>query len=340
MLVLPLIASLLAQSPPTLEERQVIAAEKTAEALQKLAELEAAEAAKEAAQEAAAAAAAAAAAKPAEAPRPAPSPWSGGLSLGFTYLTGNANSITFTGAGNIQRKTDRWIYGAKAWGAFGQTTLGNGAEEVVALNAGILGQVDLRLHEKVSILVAGGVDTDHVKAVELRGYGELGVGILWIDQKVEDYQKLMLKTDVTFRVGSEGRYNYYPTAAAPCWGRNKNGEDVVKPDGVADFGDQYPSCASAEGGGGSVLQIAPRAALAFKYSLTKSVFFTDDFEIMPTVAGSLAGRLILNNTAKLNVRVIANFGVSASWGLKFDSKPATGKKELDNAVIGAVDVTF
>lgn len=334
MFVLPLVASLLAQSPPTLEERQVIAAEKTAEALQKLAELEAAEAAKEAA----------ATAKPAEAPAaapaPAPSPWSGGLSLGFTYLTGNSNSITFSGAGNIQRKTDRWIYGAKVWGAFGQTTSGEGLEEVVAFNAGILGQVDLRLHEKVSILVAGGVDTDHVKAVELRGYGEVGVGILWIDQKVEDYQKLMLKTDVTFRVGSEGRYNYYPAAAAPCWGRNKDGDPEVRPLGAADFGDQWPSCAATEGGGGSVLQVAPRAALAFKYSLTKSVFFTDDFEIMPTVAGSLAGRLILNNNAKLNVRVIANFGLSASWSLKFDSKPATGKKELDNAVIGAVDLTF
>jgi putative salt-induced outer membrane protein YdiY len=349
-MLIPLIVTLLAQSPSTLDERAVVAAEKaadaaaraadaaqkSAEALQKLADLEAAEKA-----------GAEAGAKPAEAAAPAPSPWSGGASLGFTWLAGNANSITFTAAGNIQRKSERWIFGAKAFGAYGQTTPNDAKlkPQTVALNGGALAQIDFRLIPMVSIIAAGGVDTDHVKSVELRGYGELGVGIMWVDTKVDDYQKLMLKTDVTFRVGSEGRYNYFPAAPA-CEGPLPGTKiDVAQPEGKdIDSNGNYtidlPSCASAEGGGGSVLQIAPRAALAFRYALNKNIFFTDDFEIMPTVAGASAGRLVLNNTAKLNVRVVANFGISASWGLKFDSKPATGNKELDNAVIGALDLSF
>ena len=351
MLLLPLVASLLAQSPSAADERAAVAAEKaadaaksaaeaaqrSADALQKLVELEAAEKAP----------------PPAAAPAPAapaPSPWSGGVSLGFTYLAGNSNSVTFAGAANVQRKTQRWIYGAKVFGAYGLTTPADGAApQTVALNAGINAQIDFRLIERVSILIAGGLDTDHVKSVELRGYGDVGVGIIWVDQKVEDYQKLMLKTDITFRVGSEGRYNYYPTATNACYLQKRispNNVTVELTPADAPLTDasgnaiEYFSCGEAAGGGGSVLQIAPRASVAFKYSLTKSIFFTDDFEIMPTVAGSFAGRLSVNNTAKVSIRPIPLFGISASWVLNVDTRPAKGKKEIDNAVIGSLDLAF
>jgi Protein of unknown function, DUF481 len=346
--LIPIVVALLAQSPSTLDERAVIAAEKaadaaaraadaaqkSAEALQKLAELEAAEKAGEAA-----------GAKPAEAAKPpaAPSPWSGGAALGFTYLAGNANSLTFAGNANIQRKSERWIIGAKLFGAFGETTApANGNREVVALNAGLTAQVDFRIIEKVSIFVAGGFDTDHVKAVEARGFGEIGVGVLWVDVKAEDYQKVMFKTDVGFRLQGEGRYNYYPTAALPCEGNNQvfpAGSDVDASGNPIDL----PSCASKEGGGGSALVAAPRAALAFKFALTKSIVFTNDFEILPSVIKADAAdpaRVLINNTAKLSLRVWENFGIGASWALKFDSFPARGKKDLDNAVIGTVDVNF
>lgn len=349
MLLIPLVTVLLAQSPSTLDERAVIAAEKaadaaaraadaaqkSAEALQRLADLEAAEAA-----------GADAGAKPAEAakpPAPAPSPWSGGVALGFTYLAGNSNSITFAGNANIQRKSERWIIGAKAFGAFGQTTASSATNpEVVALNAGLTAQVDFRIIEKVSIFVQGGFDTDHVKAIEARGFGEIGVGVLWVDVKAEDYQKVMFKTDVGFRLQAEGRYNYYPTAATPCEGNNQafpTGADIDANGNPIDL----PSCASKDGGGGTALIAAPRAALAFKFALTKTIVFTDDFEILPSVIKADPAdpaRVLLNNTAKLSLRVWENLGIGASWALKFDSFPAKGKKELDNAVIGTVDVNF
>lgn len=346
MLALTLAVSLLSQSGPTLDERAVIAAEKAAEAAQraadaaqksaealaKLAELEAAERAS---------AAPAAPAPAAAAPVKPPSLWSGGASVGLTWLAGNSDSLTFGAAASAQRKSERFIIGLKTFAAYGENTntLGTPVRTIVAASYGLSGQLDIRLVEKVSIIIGTGFDADYVKNVEARGFWEVGAGVLWVDVKAEDYQKVFLKTDLTFRIGYESRYNYFPGAASPCVGRDANGDPELHPVGAADTG-AYPSCADPAAGGGSVLLVAPRAALAFKYALTKTIVFTDDLEIMPNIVGPTAGRVLLNNTAKVSVRVWENFGFGVSWGIKYDSIPAKDRKPFDSALIASLDATF
>jgi hypothetical protein len=337
-----LAASLLAQTPTPADERAAIAAEKAAEAaksaaesaaraadaLQKLVELEAREQG------------AAAPAAPAAAPAPAapPSLWSGGASVGLTWLSGNSESLTFAALGNIQRKSERMIIGLKTWATYGENTatFGSPVKTVVAANFGLTGQLDIRLIEKLSIIIGTGFDSDYVKNVEARGFWEVGLGVLWVDAKEEDYQKIFLKTDLTFRIAYESRYNYFPSAK-PCWQR-----DRLKPDGTLDDG-SYPSCKDASVGGGSALLVAPRLALAFKYSLTKSIVFTDDFEFMPSIVKAASTdpfRALVNNTAKISVRVFTNFGLGIASQLKVDTFPAQDKKSLDHALMATVEASF
>jgi hypothetical protein len=337
-----LAASLLAQTPTTAEERAAVAAEKAAdaaksaaesaakanEALQKLVEMEA--------REHAAVPAAPAAAAPA--PAAPPSLWSGGASVGLTWLTGNSDSLTFSALGSLQRKSERMIVGLKTWASYGENTATFGApvKTVVAANFGLSGQLDIRLIEKLSVIIGTGFDSDYVKNIEARGFWEVGLGVLWVDAKEEDYQKIFLKTDLTFRVAYESRYNYFPTAK-PCWQR-----DQLKPDGTLDDG-SYPSCKDASVGGGSALLVAPRLALAFKYSLTKTISFSDDFEFIPSVVRAQPTdpfRALINNTAKVSVRVFNNFGFGIASQLKVDTFPAQDKKSVDHALMATVEANF
>jgi hypothetical protein len=353
MLVASLVVALLAQTPATAEERAAAAAEaaaaaaksaaeaaqKAADALAKLAELEAKEHG-------------AAPAAPAAAPAPAapPSLWSGGASVGLTWLTGNSESLTFGALGNLQRKSERTIIGVKTWATYGEntTTFGTPTKTVIAANFGLSGQLDIRLIEKVSIILGSGFDSDYVKNVEARGFWEAGVGVLWVDVKEEDYQKVFLKTDLTFRIGYESRYNYFPNAKTACYQPDrKNGGFKAVPTGADVDVDgnplALPSCADGTVGGGNALLVAPRLALAFKYSLTKTIVFTEDFEVMPSVVKAQPTdpfRALINNTAKISLRIFGNFGFGIASQLRVDTFPAADKKSVDHALLATIDTTF
>ena len=308
------LVTLLAQAPdaaaaapaPSTEERlqkALDAAQKAAEAAQKAAE--AAQKAAEAAQKATAAPAAPAEEKKEEA-KP-PSKWSGSAGIGFVYVTGNANSVTFAGNAAAQRKSDRYIFGLRAFGAYGQTTpTGAVAADTVALNAGLGAQFDYRFIPMISMLVGGGLDTDHLKSIEIRGYGELGVGVIWLDRKEEDFQKLFLRTDLTFRIQQENRHRYFPTPGP---------ED-------------------------DVFMLAPRVAAQFRYALNKSTAFQQDVELMPNVVGASPGRLLINATSKLSARLLENIALAVSFQVKYDSRPATARVPTDTATMASIEAVF
>lgn len=84
------------------------------------------------------------------------------------------------GTGAAQYRSEHWIWGGKAAAAYGKGTgVGETDSQVTALNAAAGVQGDRRLNEIFSVFLGTGVDTDHVKSVELRGYGEGGLGIIW-----------------------------------------------------------------------------------------------------------------------------------------------------------------
>jgi hypothetical protein len=233
--------------------------------------------------------------------------WDFFANAGLNWTSGNVQSISFAGSAGGKRIGEKTITQFKLFAGYGQKSntppLPN---EVLLYNAGGTGQFDYRLGTLFSLFVGAGLDTDHVKSVELRGYGDVGIGLLWFDVKQEKYQKLLLKTDFNVRVQPESRFQYYPT-----------------PLQIDD-----------------ALLVGPRAALAFKYSLNAGTFVSEDLEVIPNVLGATAGRVLLNSDTKLAVGLAAHISLAADLLFKYDSQPAMGKLALDTLLTVGIEATF
>ncbi len=280
-------------------ERAAVAAEKAAAALQKLAELQAA------------AAGVAPAAAPAADAAPAPEVWKGLLGIGLISLTGNSESITGTVTAQADRKLGKWAIGFRAGGAYGQTrsnVVGDG-DQVTAYRAMLAGRVDRKIASFASLYLLAGVENDHVKSVELRGYGEFGCGITFFEKKEGDLEKVYLRGDIAFRVAEETRFQYYGDANFP------------KNTGLP-----------------SVLMAAPRIGLAFRYAMSKDIRFSEEAEVLPNVIGD--SRFLFNSTTKLNARLTETFSVNLSFLLTHDSNPAGKKQPTDTALTLGVEAAF
>ena len=119
-----------------------------------------------------------------EPPRAKPE-WSGTAGLGAIVLTGNTSTTTLNALLSTQRETAGWILGAKASGVYGRTRPVDRSqpEQTVALAASGQLRGDRKLLPQLTVFALGGVDTDHVASVEARGYGEGGLGYIWLDRK-------------------------------------------------------------------------------------------------------------------------------------------------------------
>jgi len=285
-----LISSLLTQAPvpsqPAKDEKQ---ADRATVALERLAK-----AAEQIAADACPVPSPSEAQVPATAPPPA---WTGNVGLGLISVTGNGRQITVSGNAAAQYRSEHWIWGGKVLAAYGRGTgVGESDSQVTALNAAVGLQGDRRLTEMFSLFLGTGVDSDHVKSVELRGYGEGGLGIIWIDQQVGKLQKSFLRTDFGFRYARELRFQYYLT-------------ELNLPD---------------------VTLVAPRAALSFRYAINDSVAFTQEAEVMPNITGT--DRLLVNTMSKINARLFANVSLGLAFAVRYDSAPAAGRVPTDTAL--------
>lgn len=302
-----------AQESATAAERAAAAAERAAAAAERAAEASArlAEALERLAPPKERAKPAEPEARPAEAPAaaPAPNPWHSTVGLGFIALYGNASTLTFNGLVLVERKTEDWIFTARAFGVYGQsrppeTTEQQSEQQVVALNAGLTLRADRRFLQNVSGYLLAGSEMDHVRSVEFRGYGEGGVGITWWDDKKEDGRVGLLRTDLAFRYMRETRFQYFPSR-------------MDLPD---------------------VDLASPRFGLSFRYSLTKDVLFQEDVEVLPNVLGT--SRVLVNNTAKLTARLTEWLSMGASFLVQHDSLPAEGKLPTDSQLSMNVEIAL
>lgn len=241
-----------------------------------------------------------------EAEKPAVPAWTGSVGLGFISLTGNSNTLTFNSTLLAERKSETWIWAVKGMASYGQTRIAgdSGEPEVTALAAGLQGRGDRRLSELVSIFLLAGAETDHVKSVEYRGYGEGGLGLLWLDRKQGKLQKALLRTDLAFRFAEESRFQYYPT-----------------PENIDD-----------------IRLLAPRVGVAFRYALTEDVLFFQDAEVMINVVGD--SRVVANSTTRLSARLIGSLALGTSFQVQYDSLPAEGKLPTDTALSVLLEVGF
>src|SRR5262249_23518776 len=136
----------------------------------------------------------------------------GTIGAGAAILTGNSESTTFTFSSALTWKLPDWIYGFKASGVYGRSTdPNNGVESTSALNGSVALRGARRLNEVIAIYLQGIVDTDHLKSIEWRPTGELGVSLQLVDRKEGDFQTEALRLDFGFRGGKEFRFQYYPS---------------------------------------------------------------------------------------------------------------------------------
>lgn len=303
-------------APPATDataERAAAAAEKAAAAAEKAAEAstrmaDAVERLSESLGKAPPAAAAPAAEEKKEA-APKEDPWRGSVGLGLIALSGNASTLTFNGLASAERKTKDWIYSAKLQAVYGRSTLpATETEEersqVVALAASFQVRGDRRFTQVVSGYLLGGLDTDHIKSVEVRGTGEAGASITWWDEKDEKERVSLLRTDLAFRYFRETRFQYYPT--------RMDLEDV-------DLG-------------------GPRVGVTLSYGLSKDIIFTEEAEAVPNVLGE--SRLLVNSTSKLSARLTESLSLGTSLVIRYDSEPPVGKLSTDTALSASVEVAF
>jgi hypothetical protein len=232
-----------------------------------------------------------------------PAAWSGTVGLGLISLTGNSRTVTFSTNAAAERKSEGWILGAKLSAAYGQNRPAGGAQlETVAEAAGAQLRLDRRFGERYSAYVLGAADTDHVKSVEVRGTGEAGATVVWVDAGGESGWKTTLKTDLGFRIAQEQRYQYYPLS-----------QDV-------DDETLY----------------APRAAIGLRYAMSKDVLFIQDAEILPNVVGD--SRVVVNSVSKISTRLSRTLAFGVSFTVAHDSRPAAEKVATDTGLALMLDV--
>ena len=313
-----LISALLAQTtsatpdPATSAARAAVAAEKAAEAAQKAAE---------AAQKSVEALSAATAAKPAPAPAATPSVvptaapvppdviWSGTVGLGLIALTGNSQTITFSTNAAAERKSKNWILGLKASAAYGQNEApGQASSQVTALNGTLPARGDRRFSDTTSLYLLAGVDTDHLQSIESRPFGEVGVALIWFDEKQGDLAKTSLRTDLGFRYGREYRFQYYPTVQGPS---------------------QNPALAEVD-------IVAPRLGVAYRYAVNKDVIFTEEVSAIGNVVNT--ARLLFTSTTKLASRLTEKVALGVSFVVNDDTVPAPGKVPADTALAVGLEI--
>ena len=236
-------------------------------------------------------------------PEPPPPPpaapsrnWTGSVGFGAVSVTGNARSLTMNLGAALEYKITDWILSGKAAATYGEArTPGTDQMEIAAKDAALFLRADRRLTPRLSFYALAGVEADHPKSIEVRYTQELGAAYAWIDRTFNEESKMLLRTDLGFRVAEEYRYQYFPVRASVP-------------------GD-YP-----------YMIYAPRLGAAFRYEINKSVLLSQDLEVLPNLAES---RWFANSTTKLTAKLIESLGFGVGYTVGYDSDPAEPKIPWD-----------
>lgn len=255
---------------------------------------------------------------------PSASGWAGSAGVGFSFITGNTQTLTLTGNVAVDKKWTDWALGIRLSGAYGlanpTANVVNTPTNVTARRAAGTVRGDRSFGTGiVSVFVLGGAEFDHMKNIEFRGLGEAGASFTIFNKKETDYEKLFLRADVAARAGYETRYQYFP-------GPNLNAKAV----------DPY-----------GIIILAPRAAVTLRWGINKHVKFSQEFEFIPFLLAPDFGRLLMNSNTKFSARITESLALQFGVLLAYDSKPpgpAQGspgaRLPLDASITGGVELAF
>jgi hypothetical protein len=235
---------------------------------------------------------------------PDTTPWTSTVGLGLIWLTGNSNTLTFNGNATASKTWAGWGIGIKAFGTYGETALNQGPETVTALQAGVRLRGSRDVTPSVPIFIAVGVETDHIKSEESLTFAEVGAGIIWAQRKEADYEKLLLRTDLSMHYEYETDFQYYPTT-----------ESLPHRD-----------------------LLGPRVGLIFRYAMRKDVIFTEDADVIPNVLG--AARVRVDSMTKVASRLTGSLSLTMTFQVNYDSVPPPGKLPTDTALMAGLELAL
>lgn len=248
----------------------------------------------------------AAATKAEEAPAAAkPQAWNYQLGVSFLSVTGNANALTGKLSGQAEGSFGKWGTKIVAGAMYGQTTAATAVEsEVTALNVNGSAKGQRAITDRFNAYVLGGTMMDRVASIALQGYGEAGVGLVWFEQKEEDFVKSKLTTDLGFRYTRELRAHYYP---------------------------EYEKLPTVE-------IYSPALKASFRYALTKTAVFTQDVEILPDVVDTANLRGVA--TSALSAQIDKGISLALGFKVRYVGVPAPGAKSTDTELSAGVNWAF
>jgi hypothetical protein len=233
---------------------------------------------------------------PAPPPAPPPRLWTGSVGFGAVSVTGNARSLTLSLGSAIEYKATDWIFAGKATATYGEArTPGTDQMEISSEDAALFLRADRRFTPRLSGYALAGFEADHPKSIEIRYTQELGAAYAWLDRAFGDESRILLRTDLGFRVAEEYRYQYFPTRASVP-------------------GD-YP-----------YMVYAPRLGGALRYEINKSLLLSEDVEVLSNLAES---RWFANSTTKLTAKLLQSLGFGVGYTVNYDSAPPDPKIPWD-----------
>ncbi|MHB8421001.1 MAG: DUF481 domain-containing protein [Myxococcales bacterium] len=233
--------------------------------------------------------------------------WAGTLDLGLIWLAGNSNTLTLNGAAAFAKTFHSgWILSFKASGSYAQGSApgANQPATVTALAASGQLRADRVLAKLLTVYLLTGADTDHVASIELRSYGEGGVGLVWLDRKTAGLQTLLLRTDIGVRYADQRQFQYYPVPMS------------------------LPE----------LQELSPRVGLAFRYAASKDLVFSEQAEVIPDVLGP--NPVLVNDTTQITAHLVGALSLAASFVLAYDSVPPPNKLPTDTALNVSAEVSF
>jgi putative salt-induced outer membrane protein YdiY len=244
--------------------------------------------------------------------------WIGNVGVGLTFITGNSQNLTLTGSAAADRKWEVWTLGIRLSGAYGlsnpDTNAAGNVSSTTARRA--LGQVRAARSFGsgfASLFALAGGEFDHMKNIESRTVGEVGTGLTFLNKKEGELEKLYLRLDVAVRAGYETRFQYFPV-----------------PGPVTDYG---------------IILLAPHFAATFRWNFTKEVRLVEELEFIPFLLAPTLGRLLINNTTKLNAQLTETLSLTTALLVNFDSMPPVGtggllRKDTDVALTVGLEAAF
>ncbi len=230
--------------------------------------------------------------------------------LSVVYLTGNSNAFTGSAGLQLSLLSGPWTVAFKGSAVYGEAKAAGAARSsVTASNAlgEVRGQRDLMKY--LGLYALGGAAFDRVAKVESRGYGELGVSVIFFKHEEGDLVKSQLELDVGGRYQHQEWFQYYPDASGP--------------------GNHYL---------GPKNDFFIHVGESFRYAIDKRTVFSETVDLLPDVI--TVDDFNMNADAQLSVKLVGPLSFAVDFLVKYNNLPPPGAQKLDTQLTVSATVSF